>query len=99
MLIPALGGMWLLRGGRRAEVGAALVAAIGVLLTAAVPGTLVAVAKLPAEWQLPAMAAPVVVALAGGRPTASLISSSSLRWSSPLPLAPLRHGASSWPLR
>lgn len=83
--IPAVGGTWLLWGGhQRGEVGAGLVAAAGMLVTAAIPGTLVTATKLPAEWQLPAVTAPMVLALAGGLAAASLIRSARVGWSSPL---------------
>lgn len=82
--VPTLGGVWLLRRRhRREQVGAGLVAATGLLVTATIPALLALVFALPATWQLLGLASVLVVALAGGFAAAALLRSPAVGWSPP----------------
>lgn len=80
--VPTLGGIWLLhRRHRRAQAGAGLVAAAGMVVTATIPALLALVFALPAAWQLLGFTSVLVVALAGGFAAAALLRSPAVRWS------------------
>lgn len=82
---PALGGAWLLRDdGRRAKAGAGLVAAVGLVVTATVPGVLSQLFAVPAVWQLIGMASVLALALAGGFAVVALVRDPAVRWAVPV---------------
>lgn len=83
--VPALGGVWLLRRRHgREQLGAGLVAAAGLLVTATVPALLARVFALPSGWQLLGVAAVLALALAGGFAAAALLRNPAVQWHWPL---------------